>query len=82
MSFLKSLFVRKLISDGKPPGSVNPASINGECHFMNGTERAAVALVSFPGTGSTWVRGLLEQATGICTGKLCHSCDDDHVTVM
>ena len=36
---------------------------------MNGTNRAAVALVSFPGSGSTWVRGLLEQATGVCTGR-------------
>ena len=40
----------------------------GNCHFMNGTNRAAVALASFPGSGNTWVRGLLEQATGICTG--------------
>ena len=40
----------------------------GKCHFMNGTNRAAVALVSFPGSGNTWVRGLLQQATGVCTG--------------
>ena len=40
------------------------------CHFMNGTNRYPVALASFPGSGNTWVRGLLEQATGICTGKL------------
>ena len=45
---------------------------------MNGTGRAAVALVSFPGSGNTWVRGLLEQASGICTGKLC----DIHVMIM
>ena len=38
------------------------------CRFMNGSQRAPVALVSFPGSGNTWVRGLLEQATGICTG--------------
>ena len=36
---------------------------------MNGTNQAAVALVSFPGSGNTWVRGLLEQATGVCTGR-------------
>ena len=41
----------------------------GKCHFMNGTNRAAVALVSFPGSGNTWVRGLLEEATGVCTGR-------------
>ena len=49
-------------SHQKPP----PVGI---CHFMNGTNRAPVALASLPGSGNTWVRGLLEQATGICTGK-------------
>lgn len=29
-----------------------------------------VALVSLPGSGNTWARGLLEQATGFCTGSL------------
>lgn len=29
-----------------------------------------VALVSLPGSGNTWVRGLLEQATGYCTGSM------------
>ena len=43
-----------------------------KCRFMNGTHRAAVALASCPGSGNTWVRGLLEQATGICTGE-CYS---------
>lgn len=39
------------------------------CHFVNGTSRAGnVALISFPGSGNTWTRGLLEKATGICTG--------------
>ena len=50
----------------------NPKSIShkpGKCHFMKGDNRAAVALVSFPGSGNTWVRRLLEQATGICTGE-------------
>ena len=42
------------------------------CHFINGTSRASkskVALISFPGSGNTWIRGLLEKATGICTGE-------------
>ena len=43
--------------------------VNGPCHFMNGTGRPAVALVSFPSSGNTWTRGLLEKATGICTGE-------------
>lgn len=29
-----------------------------------------VALVSLPGSGNTWVRGLLEEATGYCTGSM------------
>lgn len=41
---------------------------NGSCHFMKSTELYPVALASFPGSGNTWVRGLLEKATGICTG--------------
>ena len=45
-----------------------PIKIAPKCHFMNGTHRSPVALVSFPGSGNTWVRGLLEKATGICTG--------------
>ena len=43
----------------------------GPCRFLNGEgKRGPVALVSLPGSGNTWVRGLLEQATGICTGEL------------
>ena len=41
---------------------------SGECRFMNGSGRNPVGLVSFPGSGNTWVRGLLQKATGICTG--------------
>ena len=40
-----------------------------KCCFMDGSKRAAVALVSHPGSGNTWIRGLLEKATGVCTGK-------------
>lgn len=41
---------------------------NGTCRFVNRHSRGTVALASFPGSGNTWVRGLLEMATGICTG--------------
>ena len=40
------------------------------CRFMNENGRAPVGLVSFPGSGNTWVRGLLEQVTGYCTGSI------------
>ena len=42
--------------------------VENDCNFMNGTGRDPVALVSPPGSGNTWVRGLLEKATGFCTG--------------
>lgn len=41
-----------------------------QCKFLNTTSRAPVALASFPGSGNTWVRGLLQQATGTCTGAI------------
>ena len=50
--------------------TLNAPLDNGTCHFMNGTGRRPVALASFPGSGNTWVRGLLEKVTGICTGEL------------
>ena len=42
--------------------------VTGACRFMDGSGRLPVALASFPGSGNTWVRGLLEKITGICTG--------------
>lgn len=48
------------------------------CRFQNASERRAnntSLLVSFPGSGNTWVRGLLQQLTGICTGSVF--CDID-----
>ena len=41
---------------------------NGSCRFLDGQGRLPVALASFPGSGNTWTRGLLEKVTGICTG--------------
>ena len=37
------------------------------------SSRAAVALNSQEGSGNTWLRGLLEKATGVCTGF--YACD-------
>ena len=43
--------------------------INGsDCRFLPEMGRFPVALVSARGSGNTWTRGLLERATGICTG--------------
>ena len=41
-----------------------------QCSFINGTGMPSVALVSLPGSGNTWLRGLLEKATGICSGSV------------
>ena len=48
----------------KPPIAEN------DCNFMDGSHRQPVALASTEGSGNTWIRGLLEKATGICTGFL------------
>ena len=40
------------------------------CHFLNGSGRPPVSLISFPGSGNTWVRGLLEQVTGVSIGSV------------
>lgn len=36
-----------------------------DLHFLE-TPKATVALASFPGSGNTWLRYLLQQATGWC----------------
>lgn len=41
----------------------------GTCHFQDGIARFSVGLGSFQGSGNTWLRGLLEKVTGICTGN-------------
>lgn len=38
------------------------------CRFQNGTARSLYLLRSYPGSGNTWVRQVLERITGICTG--------------
>lgn len=41
------------------------------CRLHSGRPRfGRVGLVSLPGSGNTWARGLLQQATGICTASM------------
>ena len=40
-----------------------------KCKFRNGVGKKRAAIVSLPGSGNTWIRGLLEKASGLCTGK-------------
>ena len=41
-----------------------------DCVFLKDNNRSTITLSSFPGSGNTWVRGLLQKATGYCTGAL------------
>ena len=41
---------------------------NNDCKFLPMAGRVPVALLSARGSGNTWTRGLLERASGICTG--------------
>ena len=41
-----------------------------QCSLLDGKKRGRYALLSLPGSGNTWVRGLLEKATGVCTGSM------------
>ena len=56
------------------PSNSLPIPEDGEKRCKNGTfvdkNHPLVALVSFHGSGNTWVRHLLEQATGIFTGSI------------
>ena len=56
----------------KKYGHSKKAKDNG-CHFIDGKRHGVTALASFPGSGNTWVRTLLEKATGVCTGS--YACD-------
>ena len=46
------------------------ADIPRRCKFRKADGHNVVALVSVPGSGNTWVRGLLEKSTGRCTGSI------------
>ena len=52
------------------PGGDRHSAPSCKCRFVDRRGRKSVALVSLPGSGNTWVRGLLEKATGICTGSI------------
>lgn len=41
-------------------------------YHSKSNQRYRIALASFPGSGNTWVRYLLQQASGILTGSVYH----------
>lgn len=40
------------------------------CVFIDSSNRNPVGLASYPGSGNTWVRGLLQRVTGLCIGAI------------
>ena len=53
---------------GASPKEIESKIAENDCHFQNVRGRKPVALASAEGSGNTWVRGLLEKASGVCTG--------------
>ena len=49
------------------------SSVVPTCHFQNPTSNHKYLLRSYPGSGNTWVRSVLEKVTGICTGPAKHN---------
>lgn len=49
---------------------LQPASVTPKCRFQNRTMKPLVLIRSFPGSGNTWIRELLEKTSGICTGTI------------
>ena len=39
-------------------------------HFFRNGSHPLMALASFPGSGNTWIRGLIERLTGYFTGSV------------
>ena len=46
------------------------AGVIPKCHFQDGTSNIRVLLLSYPGSGNTWIRQLIERSSGVCTGKI------------
>ncbi len=44
--------------------------LQSKCVFINGSNSFPVGLASYPGSGNTWVRGLLQRVTGLCIGAI------------
>lgn len=65
----EKLLYMKCLQKVKANVGVDSPRDNG-CRFWVTEPHKPVALVSFPGSGNTWVRQLLEGTTGICTGSV------------
>ena len=68
-NFIPSLKCVTAVTDRNEIGQ----SITPICRFQNGTSKPKYLLRSYPGSGNTWVRQVLEKVTGICTGDAEHT---------
>ena len=50
--------------------SIPEEQLGCKCGFRDSKRSKLTALVSLPGSGNTWIRGLLQKATGLCTGSI------------
>jgi hypothetical protein len=55
--------------------SANGSAVAGSSAAGSGRPRLLLALVSYPGSGSTWTRGIIERLTGYFTGSVYMSKD-------
>lgn len=78
--FLKctGIYALRWLKDAPPEIPVTVPSSSQHCKRMSfQSSGPKVALVSFPGSGNSWVRQLIESATGIYTGAMY--CDPSYV---
>ena len=57
----------------EPPGKASQLLIRIHATSLFLPKGPLTALASFPGSGNTWIRYLLQQATGIATGSVYNS---------
>ena len=78
------MFHHSLVTDDIPnilqlgyrPWKDDPLCRNHVIRFINNCDQPLTALVSFPGSGNTYTRGMIERLTGFFTGSLYT--DKDH----
>ena len=66
--FLVAWFI--VVKHNKPSNSIVNWCVMPLRYLSKATRRPKVALASYPGSGNTWVRYLLQQSTGILTGSV------------
>ena len=52
------------------PWSTDPECSSFVVQFIRNGSQSPMALATFPGSGNTWIRGLIERLTGYFTGSV------------